>query len=76
MFRWSFLCIRFCPLPFVLLLGTTEESLDPLLGILPLDTHIDNVSSQSALLEAEEAQLPQPSLIREVLIPLIIFALH
>lgn len=27
-FRWSFLCIRFCPLLYVLLLCTTEQSLD------------------------------------------------
>lgn len=46
-----------------------------LLGTLPSDTHIDKVSSQSALREAEQAQLPPPSLIREVLNPLIIFSL-
>lgn len=29
MFRWNFLCYRFCPLPLVLLLGTTKMSLTP-----------------------------------------------
>ena len=29
MFRWNFLCFSLCPLPLVLLLGTTEKSLAP-----------------------------------------------
>jgi len=29
MFRWNFLCFHLCPLPLVLLLGTTEKSLVP-----------------------------------------------
>ena len=28
-FSWSFLCFSLCPLPLVLLLGTTEQSLAP-----------------------------------------------
>jgi len=34
MFRQNFLCFSLCPLPLVLLLGTTEKSLP-----YPLDTH-------------------------------------
>jgi len=29
LFRWNFLCFSLCPLPLVLLLGTTEKSLTP-----------------------------------------------
>uniref|UniRef100_A0A8D2N8T6 Oxygen-dependent coproporphyrinogen-III oxidase, mitochondrial n=1 Tax=Zonotrichia albicollis TaxID=44394 RepID=A0A8D2N8T6_ZONAL len=46
------------------LLGTTEQSLTPSLQLF-IDT--DEVLSQSSLLKAEQTQLPQPFLIREIL---------
>ena len=68
-FRWNFPRISFCPLPLISLPGTTEQiepgpSFDTYLQIL---TDIDKFPSQSFLLEAEQAQLPQPFLLREVL---------
>lgn len=58
-------------LPLVLLLGTMEQSLVHPLDMLPETLRdICEVLSQSSLLQAEQAQLPQPFLIRELLLSL------
>ena len=66
MFRQNFLCFSLCPLPLVLLLGTTEK-FDPILltPTLKIIIGIYKVPSQPSLLQAEQAQLPQPFLIGE-----------
>ena len=63
MFRWNFLCFNLCLLSLVLSLGTTEESLAPCLtSTLKIFIDIYKVASQPSLLQAEQAQLPQPFL--------------
>lgn len=65
MFRGTFLWISFCPLFLVLLFSTSEKSLVYPVKTLLLD--IDEVPSQSFLLEAEHTQLAQPFLVKELL---------
>lgn len=66
MYRWQFLCIHVCPLPLVLLLGITEQNLVHPLRLPFRYLHIDAIPSQVSFLKAEQAQCPQPSLIREM----------
>jgi len=68
MFRWNFLCFSLCPLPLVLSLGTTEKSLAPSFWHPPLRyLWASLVPSLPSLLQAKQAQLPQPFLIGEML---------
>ena len=63
MFSWNFLCFNLCPLPLVLSLGTTGKSLAPSSWPPPcryLEAFLR--SPQPSLLQAEQAQLPQPLL--------------
>ncbi|NXG57216.1 ENO4 Enolase, partial [Hemiprocne comata] len=64
-FKWNFPCSTLCPLPLVLSLGTTEKSLAPSSLHIRISPH--KVSPQPSLLQAEESQLSQPFLIREML---------
>ena len=67
-FRRNFLCFSLCPLPLVLSLSTTEESGSILLTpTLQIFISIYKVLSQPSPLQAEQAQLPQPLLIEEML---------
>jgi len=67
-FRWNFLCFSLCPLPLVLLLGTTEESGPILLTpTLEIFLSIDEIPSQLSLLQAKQAQLPQLFLMGKML---------
>ena len=69
MFRWNFLCFSLCPLPLVLSLGSTEKSLAPSSWLtLQIFISIYKVPSQPSLLQAEQAQLPQPFLVGEILL--------
>ncbi|XP_048154063.1 uncharacterized protein LOC125323267 isoform X2 [Corvus hawaiiensis] len=54
-FRWNFLCLSFCPLPLVLLLGTTDKRLIHLLDTHPLETWKDLENCFSCSLEEEIA---------------------
>jgi len=66
MFRWNFLCFNLCPLPLVLLLGTTEKSGPILLTpTLKIFIGIYKIPSQSPLLQAEQAQPSQPFLMKD-----------
>jgi len=69
MFSWNFLCVNLCPLPLVLLLGTTEKSLASSSLHPPLRYLEAFLRSLHSLLQAEQAQLPQPLLIGEMLQP-------
>jgi len=63
-FRWNFLCFSLCPLPLVLSLGTTEKSLAPS-SRHPPSRYLS--AFLRSLLQAKQAQLPQPFLIGEIL---------
>ena len=67
MFSWNFLGFSLCPLPLVLSLGTTGKSLAPSSWPPPCRYLVSKVPSQPSLLQAEQAQLPQPLLVGEML---------
>lgn len=66
--RWNFLCISWCLLCFILLLGTTEQSLHPSSTLSPQMLTLTRSLSQLSLHKAENSHCPQPFLIREMLL--------
>ena len=68
-FSWNFPGSSLCPLSIALSLGTTEKESGPILLIPTLEIFrgVYKVPSQPSLLQAEQAQLPQPLLVGEML---------
>lgn len=66
--RWNFLCTHLWMLCFVLLLGSTEQSLDPSSALSHQTLTLTRSPSQLSLLKAAKSHLPQPFLIREMLL--------
>ena len=66
-FVWSFLCSSLCLLSLVLSLGITKNSLAPSTWLLPFRYLYILIRSPVSLLQAEESQISQPFLVREML---------
>lgn len=58
--RWKFLCFRLCPLPSLLSLGTTENTLDPFYRHLPLRDFWALIKSCLGLLQPKQTHIPHP----------------